>query len=203
MRRASIARRGGLRRGAAAAGASCATRASSASASKPKRTIAPPICCSRTEARQPMDPRAAPPARPARPRPQHDELPDPLRLRQRRTRRDQDLHPLPARDPGQSRRPDRGPGGPTSRQDGPIRPRPARPSCALLPDLSVQSRQLSPPDAFVAVEYRGNWYWIDERNYCAKRVFSVLLLLLNLVDKSGSRAAAGDHHPDRMTVAAV
>ncbi len=55
----------------------------------------------------------------------------------------------------------------------------------MLPDLSVESQLLSPLNAFVAVEYRGTWYWIDDRNYDAKRVFSVLLLLLNLVEKSG------------------
>jgi hypothetical protein len=57
---------------------------------------------------------------------------------------------------------------------------------ALLPDLSVQSRPVRPFNAFVAVEYRGAWYWIDDRDYRAKRVFSALLLLLNLVDKSGA-----------------
>jgi hypothetical protein len=56
----------------------------------------------------------------------------------------------------------------------------------LLPNLSVQARLIQPLESFVAVEYRGTWYWIDDRNYYAKRVFSVLLLLLNLVDKSGS-----------------
>jgi hypothetical protein len=58
---------------------------------------------------------------------------------------------------------------------------------SLLPDLSVQSRRLiEPHNPYVAVEYRGTWYWIDDRDYHAKRVFSVLLLLLNLVDKSGA-----------------
>jgi hypothetical protein len=57
---------------------------------------------------------------------------------------------------------------------------------SLLPNLSVSSRPVRPFNAFVAVEYRGTWYWIDDRNYRAKRVFSVLLLLLNLVDKSGA-----------------
>lgn len=56
-----------------------------------------------------------------------------------------------------------------------------------LPNLSVQSRRLlEPQGAFVAVEYRGTWFWIDDRNYRAKRVFSALLLLLNLVDKGGA-----------------
>ena len=51
----------------------------------------------------------------------------------------------------------------------------------------MQARALlEPRDAYVKVEYRGTWYWIDDRNYRAKRVFSALLLLLNLVDKSGT-----------------
>jgi hypothetical protein len=66
----------------------------------------------------------------------------------------------------------------------PTQTSPAEPP--LLPSLSVQSRPIRPLDSFVAVEYRGTWYWIDDRNYHAKRVFSVLLLLLNLVDESGS-----------------
>jgi hypothetical protein len=57
---------------------------------------------------------------------------------------------------------------------------------SLLPSLPVRSRPRKPFNAFVAVEYRGTWYWIDDRNYQAKRVFNVLLLLLNLVDKSGA-----------------
>jgi hypothetical protein len=42
----------------------------------------------------------------------------------------------------------------------------------LLPNLSVEARALKPLDSFVAVDYRGTWYWIDDRDYHAKRVFS-------------------------------
>jgi hypothetical protein len=52
-----------------------------------------------------------------------------------------------------------------------------------LPRLAVTSRELRPFQPFVAVEYRGTWYWIDDRDFESKRVFSVLMLLLNLVDK--------------------
>jgi hypothetical protein len=52
-----------------------------------------------------------------------------------------------------------------------------------LPSLAVSSRELRPYQPFVAVEYRGTWYWIDDRDLASKRVFSVLMLLLNLVDK--------------------
>jgi hypothetical protein len=54
-----------------------------------------------------------------------------------------------------------------------------------LPNLSVMSRELRPFESFVAIEYRGAWYWIDDRDYTSKRVFSILMLLLNLVDKGG------------------
>ena len=47
------------------------------------------------------------------------------------------------------------------------------------------SRGVRPFDSFVAVDYRGTWYWIDDRDYASKRVFSTLMLLLNLVDKGG------------------
>jgi hypothetical protein len=47
----------------------------------------------------------------------------------------------------------------------------------------VLSRAIQPLGAFVAVEYRDTWYWIDDRDYASKRVFTALMLLLNLVDK--------------------
>jgi hypothetical protein len=60
-----------------------------------------------------------------------------------------------------------------------------------LPDLTVMSRPEQPWDAFVprdtfvAVKYRDSWYWIDNSDFDSKRVFTALMLLLNLVDKSG------------------
>jgi hypothetical protein len=65
----------------------------------------------------------------------------------------------------------------------PTQARPAQ--LDVLPGLVVMSRELRPYEPFVAVEYRGTWYWIDDRDYASKRVFSTLLLLLNLVDKAG------------------
>jgi hypothetical protein len=63
----------------------------------------------------------------------------------------------------------------------PTQPRPAE--LEVLPSLAVASREVRPHEPFVAVEYRGTWYWIDDRDYASKRVFSTLMLLLNLVDK--------------------
>jgi hypothetical protein len=52
-----------------------------------------------------------------------------------------------------------------------------------IPYLAVSAREVRPYEAFVAVDYRGTWYWIDDRDYVSKRVFSILMLILNLVDK--------------------
>jgi hypothetical protein len=58
-----------------------------------------------------------------------------------------------------------------------------------LPNLTVMSRPARPWDAFVprdpfvAVEYRDTWYWIDNSDFDSKRVFTTLMLLLNLVDR--------------------
>ena len=40
-----------------------------------------------------------------------------------------------------------------------------------------------PPDALVAVKYQDIWYWIDNRDFGSKRVFTTVMLLLNLVDR--------------------
>jgi hypothetical protein len=54
-----------------------------------------------------------------------------------------------------------------------------------LPAVVIKSRWLRPFGAFVAVEYRGTWYWIDDRDYASKRVFTALMLLVNLVERPG------------------
>ena len=54
-----------------------------------------------------------------------------------------------------------------------------------LPRLSIRSRELRPFEPFVAVDYNGTWFWVDDQDYQSKRAFSTLMLLLNLVDKGG------------------
>ena len=53
-----------------------------------------------------------------------------------------------------------------------------------LQHLHVRHGFLEPGDAFVAVSYDGDWFWIDNRDFASKRVFSFVLLLLSLSDSS-------------------
>lgn len=55
--------------------------------------------------------------------------------------------------------------------------------------IRIQSSASSPEQAFVAVRYRDNWFWIDDRDFASKRVFSFLMLLFSLTetgDKTGA-----------------
>jgi hypothetical protein len=55
----------------------------------------------------------------------------------------------------------------------------------LIPQLAVKHQVLSPESTFAAVEYQGTWYWVDDTDYASKRVFTGLMLILNVVEKTG------------------
>jgi len=40
----------------------------------------------------------------------------------------------------------------------------------------------APKDAFVAIPYRDNWFWIDDRDLKSKRTFTFMMLLFTLAD---------------------
>jgi hypothetical protein len=48
--------------------------------------------------------------------------------------------------------------------------------------IKVCSAKAAPKDAFVAIPYRNNWYWIDDRDLKSKRTFSFMMLLFTLAD---------------------
>jgi hypothetical protein len=56
---------------------------------------------------------------------------------------------------------------------------------STIPTLIVKHQFLAPGAAFAAVEYRDTWYWVDDNDYASKRVFTGLMLLLNVVQKTG------------------
>jgi len=48
--------------------------------------------------------------------------------------------------------------------------------------IKVYSSKDAPKDAFVAIPYRGSWFWIDDRDLKSKRTFSFMMLLFTLAD---------------------
>lgn len=54
------------------------------------------------------------------------------------------------------------------------------------PLVHIQTSAENPPDAFVSVPYRGQWFWIDDRDYMSKSVFSFLMFMFSLTETGGT-----------------
>ena len=57
------------------------------------------------------------------------------------------------------------------------------------PMFTVKNSAEKPQDAFLAVEYRDHWYYLQDTDYQSKRIFSFLLFLFSLAE-SGTPALA-------------
>jgi len=57
------------------------------------------------------------------------------------------------------------------------------------PIIHIRTGKSSPDDAFVAVPYRGYWYWIEDTDRASKAKFTFLMLLFSLAE-SGQASAA-------------
>jgi hypothetical protein len=49
--------------------------------------------------------------------------------------------------------------------------------------IRIHSGKHKPDDAFAAVQYRGWWYWIDDRDFVSKRIFGFIMFLFTLVEE--------------------
>jgi len=56
------------------------------------------------------------------------------------------------------------------------------PNGPIQPLIRIDSSLERPADAFLAVPYRGYWFWIDDRDMPSKRLFSFLMFLFTLVE---------------------
>lgn len=51
--------------------------------------------------------------------------------------------------------------------------------------LHIKTATEKPDNAFSAVRYRDNWFWIDDRDFQSKRIFSFIMLLFSLTETGG------------------
>jgi hypothetical protein len=57
------------------------------------------------------------------------------------------------------------------------------------PLLHIRSGAEAPAETYAAVQYKGNWYWIDENDVASKRAFTFLMILFSLAETGQSVAA--------------
>jgi hypothetical protein len=50
--------------------------------------------------------------------------------------------------------------------------------------IRIHSSKERPPDAFVSVNYRNTWFWIDDSDLHSKQVFLQLMNLFSMADTS-------------------
>ena len=68
-------------------------------------------------------------------------------------------------------------------------PRPAGQEQKFPPLMRVRTGPAQPVDAYVAVPYRGQWFWIDDRDTYSKGVFNFLMQLFSLTETGAAQAA--------------
>jgi hypothetical protein len=51
--------------------------------------------------------------------------------------------------------------------------------------VKVRSSVEPPEDAFVSVQYRDHWFYVDDRDFLSKRMFSFLMFIFTLVESGG------------------
>jgi hypothetical protein len=55
------------------------------------------------------------------------------------------------------------------------------------PLIRVRSGAAAPDDAFVSIQYRGTWFWIDDGDYASKGIFSFVMMIFSLMDTAAPR----------------
>lgn len=53
----------------------------------------------------------------------------------------------------------------------------------LPPMVRIQSGAARPADAFAAIRYRDYWYWVDDRDFRSKGIFTLLMVVMTLAEK--------------------
>ena len=50
------------------------------------------------------------------------------------------------------------------------------------PLVRILSGPVAPSDAFTAVHYRNTWYWISDRDFTSKRIYTLLMIFFQLAE---------------------
>ena len=56
-----------------------------------------------------------------------------------------------------------------------------------VPLIRIHSGTRAPEGAFVAIDYRGHAFWIDETDYQSKGIFSFVMMIFSLMDSAPPR----------------
>jgi hypothetical protein len=59
----------------------------------------------------------------------------------------------------------------------------------VAPLIKIRSSRQNPADAFAAVPYKEEWYWIDDTDLASKRLFSFIMFLFTLTETEGKQGA--------------
>jgi hypothetical protein len=60
---------------------------------------------------------------------------------------------------------------------------------SMPPLIRIHAEKSQPEDAFAAVKYRDYWYWIDDRDFRSKGIFTFLMIIMTLAE-SGEKVQA-------------
>jgi hypothetical protein len=55
--------------------------------------------------------------------------------------------------------------------------------------IKIHWSRSQPTDDFAAVPYRDLWFWIDDRDYRSKKLFSFLMFVMTLTETGGKEGA--------------
>jgi hypothetical protein len=57
------------------------------------------------------------------------------------------------------------------------------------PLVTIHTGTSAPEDAFVSVPYREHWFWVDDRDYPSKGLFTMLLIMFSLTETDAGTGA--------------
>jgi hypothetical protein len=71
----------------------------------------------------------------------------------------------------------------------PTMPEETAQGASVPPLIRIHSSSDKPSDAFIAVPYRNNWFWIDDRDLRSKSLFTFLMFIFSLTETGGKEGA--------------